>query len=105
MKVIPLGDTVYVKLDKEIENTKSKGGIILIDSNLDARQKGKETGTVIAISKELINEGKVLYKVGDTVCFTRYSGTMLKAETKDEPPYRLVADADILAILVNDGES
>ncbi len=97
MKIKPLADNVLIEPEKEEEKT--KGGILLPDT----AEKGRpEKGKVVAVGPGKTNsQGKVTpmqVKKGDTVLFTKYGPTEIKAvdEKKD---YLIAKEEDILAIV------
>jgi chaperonin GroES len=77
----PLGDRVLVRPAKEKE--KSTGGILLPDT---ARKRPQE-GEVLAVgSGKMLDSGKrapISVKVGDTVVYSRYSGTEVRVDDED----------------------
>lgn len=93
MKLTPLGDKVVLKAIKEEEKTKS--GIILTG---EAKEKPQQA-EVIAVGPGGIVDGeevKMQVKVGDTVIYSKYSGTEITLEDKD---FIIVSQSDILAIV------
>ncbi len=97
MKIKPLADNILIEPEKEEEKT--KGGILLPDT----AEKGRpEKGKVIAVGPgKMSSSGKIIpmeVKKGDTVLFTKYGPTEIKAvdEKKD---YLIAKQDDILAIV------
>ncbi|MDR2428831.1 MAG: co-chaperone GroES [Candidatus Margulisbacteria bacterium] len=94
VKLKPLHDKIVIEKPEEEKATKS--GIILPDN---AKEK-PQTGKVIAVGsgKTLDNGTKVSLeiKVGDTVYYSKYSGTEIKIEEKE---YIIIAESDVLAIV------
>lgn len=93
MKLTPLGDKVVLKAIKEEEKTKS--GIILTG---EAKEKPQQA-EVIAVGPGGIVDGeevKIQVKVGDTVIYSKYSGTEVTLEDED---FIIVSQSDILAIV------
>ena len=93
MKLTPLGDKVVLKAIKEEEKTKS--GIILTG---EAKEKPQQA-EVIAVGPGGIVDGeevKMQVKVGDTVIYSKYSGTDVTLEDED---FIIVSQSDILAIV------
>lgn len=93
MKLTPLGDKVVLKATKEEEKTKS--GIILTG---EAKEKPQQA-EVIAVGPGGIVDGeevKMQVKVGDTVIYSKYSGTEVTLEDED---FIIVSQSDILAIV------
>ncbi|MDR1323277.1 MAG: co-chaperone GroES [Candidatus Margulisbacteria bacterium] len=95
VKLKPLHDKIVIEKPEEEKATKS--GIILPDN---AKEK-PQTGKVIAVGngKTLDNGTKLPLeiKVGDTVYYSKYSGTEIKIEEKE---YIIIAENDVLAIVV-----
>lgn len=98
MNIKPLGSRVVIKALEKEERTKS--GILLPDTAKEKPQQGK----VIAVGtgKILENGQRVALDVkeGDTVIFSKYSGTEVKID--GEEFIILDGDRDVLAI-VNQG--
>ena len=93
MKLKPLGDKVVLK-QKEAEE-KTQSGIILPDS---AKEKPQEA-IVIAVGPGKEENGKkteMQVKEGDTVIYSKYSGTEVKI---DEDEYIIVSQDDIIAVV------
>ena len=93
MKLVPLGDRVVLKQCEAEEKTKS--GIILAGQ---AKEKPQEA-EVIAVGPGGIVDGeevKMQVKVGDTVIYSKYSGTEVTLEDED---FIIVSQSDILAIV------
>jgi len=94
VKLKPLNDKVVIEKAEEVSVTKS--GIVLPDN---AKEK-PQTGKIIAIGagKTLENGTKVPFevKVGDTVYYSKYSGTEIKVDGKE---YVIIAEGEILAIV------
>lgn len=93
MKLKPLGDRVVIQVKEEQETTAS--GIVLPGS---AQEKPQEAKVVAVGSGELVDGKKVELevKVGDTVIYSKYSGTEVKIEGEE---YLIVRQSDILAIV------
>ena len=94
MKIRPLADKVLVeRLEAE---TTTSGGIVLPDSAKEKPQRGK---IVNVGTGKLLDDGtyqKLQVKKGDTVLFTSYAGTEIKASGKE---YMIMEESDILAII------
>ena len=94
MQVKPLRENILIK--RVEEENKTAGGIILPDT---AKEKPSE-GVVIAIGEGRVTpDGKVLpmsIKVGDTVLFSKWTGTEIKVNGE---PHLIVKEGDILAII------
>ena len=94
MKIRPLADKVLVeRLEAE---TTTSGGIVLPDSAKEKPQRGKivNVGTGKPLDDGTYQELQV--KKGDTVLFTSYAGTEIKAGGKE---YMIMEESDILAII------
>lgn len=94
INVRPLHDRILVR--RMAEEEKTAGGLIIPDTAKEKPQRGE----VVAAGKGRITEdGKVLpleVKVGDSVLFSKYSGTELKLDGKE---YLMMNEADVLGIL------
>jgi chaperonin GroES len=92
----PLGDRVVVRPRDRNETTKS--GIVLPDTVSEKPQQGE----VLAVGPgRLLDSGTRItidLKVGDTVLFTKYSGTELKHEDDD---LLILSERDVLAVMGN----
>jgi len=98
MNIQPLGSRVVIKALEKEERTKS--GILLPDTAKEKPQQGKVLA--VGTGKILENGTRIALEVkeGDTVIFSKYSGTEVKVEGDDL--IILDGDRDILAI-VNQG--
>jgi chaperonin GroES len=94
MKIRPLSDKVLVQRS-EAEN-KTAGGIVLPDTAKEKPQKGK----VASVGQgKILEDGtrqKMQVKKGDTVLFTSYAGTEVKAGGKE---YLIMEESDIMAVI------
>lgn len=93
MKLVPLGDRVVLKQCVAEETTKS--GIVLPGQAKEKPQQAE----VIAVGPGGVVDGKEItmqVKVGDTVIFSKYSGTEIKLEDEE---FIVVRQSDILAIV------
>ena len=94
MKIRPLADKVLV--ERLEAATTTAGGIVLPDSAKEKPQRGK---IVNLGTGKLLDDGtyqKLQVKKGDTVLFTSYAGTEIKAGGKE---YMIMEESDILAII------
>jgi len=89
MKVIPLGDRVMVKLEKN--EAKTAGGIIIPDT----AQEKTQQGTVVAVGPGTEKE-KITVKNGDKVMYDKYAGTQIKI---DGVEHLILKMADIIAVV------
>ncbi|GBU27875.1 molecular chaperone GroES [Treponema sp. R8-4-B8] len=89
MKVIPLGDRVMVKLEKN--EAKTAGGIIIPDT----AQEKTQQGTVVAVGPGTEKE-KITVKNGDKVMYDKYAGTQVKIDGVEHLILRM---ADIIAVV------
>ncbi|MCC8138595.1 MAG: co-chaperone GroES [Clostridiales bacterium] len=93
MKLAPLADRVVLKQREAEETTKS--GIILMSGSQEKPQEAE----VIAVGPGGLVDGKevkMTVKPGDTVIYSKYSGTEVKI---DEEEYIIVKQSDILALV------
>ena len=90
----PLGERVVIEVAESDVTTAS--GIVLPDTAKEKPQKGK----VVAVGPgKLLENGQragLEVKEGDSVVFSKYSGSEIKVDDKD---YLIVRESDILAIL------
>ena len=92
--VEPLGDRVLIKEIKQVE-TMTKSGIIIPETV--GEDKGYKRGTVVAVGKGGIDDGKrvpVSVSVGDSVIFQW--GDLIKVNGEE---YHIVGENGILAIV------
>ncbi|WP_461246599.1 co-chaperone GroES [Treponema sp. R6D11] len=89
MKVIPLGDRVMVKLEKN--EAKTAGGIIIPDTAQEKTQQGTVTAVGPGTEKE-----KITVKNGDKVMYDKYAGTQIKIDGEEHLILRM---ADIIAVV------
>jgi chaperonin GroES len=89
MQIRPFEDRVLVELE-EIEESRTKSGIIIPDT---AKEKPR-TGKVIEVGtdEELADN----IKVGDRIVFAKFTGDELEFEGKK---YLIVSRSDILAVI------
>lgn len=94
MKIRPLQDRILVKrLEAEM---KTKGGIIIPDS---AKEKPLEAKVVAVGNGKILEDGKVRpmdIKAGDTVLFSKYSGTELKIDGEE---HLILREEDVIGIV------
>lgn len=100
MRIQPIEFNVLVK-PKVVEN-KTASGLYLPDQTVEADKYAQQKGEIVALSPLAFSyadwpEGTVLPKVGDTVFFGKYAGTMVKDD--DGTEYRLVKDKEIAAVI------
>ncbi|TMW70903.1 co-chaperone GroES [Alteribacter natronophilus] len=90
----PLGDRIVIELVEQEEKTAS--GIVLPDSAKEKPQEGK----VIAVGSGRVTEQgeRVALEVaeGDSVIFSKYSGTEVKYGGKE---YLVLRESDVLAVI------
>jgi chaperonin GroES len=94
MKIRPLHDRLIVK--RVAEETKTKGGIIIPDS---AKEKPLEATVVAVGNGKILEDGKVRpmdIKAGQTILFSKYSGTELKIEGEE---HLILREEDIIGIV------
>ena len=93
MNVKPLFDKVVVESVEKEEKTKS--GFILPSS----AQEKPQTTRVVAVGPGGMVDGKevkMVVKVGDTVLYSKYSGSEFKVDGKE---FTIIRQSDILAIV------
>lgn len=94
MNIRPLQDRVLVKrIEKD---SVSKGGIIIPDS---AKEKPMEATVVAVGNGKTLDNGEtrpVAVSVGDTVLFSKYSGTEVKIEGEE---HLILREDDIIGII------
>lgn len=89
----PLADRVLVRPIEREERT--QGGIVIPDTAKEKPQMGK----VLAVGPGRFEEGKRIaleVKEGDTILFSKYSGTEIKI---DGETHLLLSERDILAVV------
>ena len=102
MRIEPMGDNILIELpvDESAENKTASG--IFLPKKSEA-EKRRDIATVVAVGQgRLLNNGQILapsVKVGDTIIFNKFAGTILSLDGKD---YLLIKECDILAILHNE---
>lgn len=90
----PLGDRLLVKPNTSEETTKS--GIVLPDSAKEKPQEGKVTAVGAGAKDE---NGKLIpleVKTGDSILYSKYSGTEVKIEGDE---HLIIKESDVLAIV------
>jgi len=89
MQIKPFEDRVLVE-PEEIEESKSKGGIILPDTAKEKPRRGKvvEVGTDEELAEKI--------KVGDTVVYAKFTGDEIEFEDRK---YLIISRSDILAVI------
>ena len=89
MQIKPFEDRILVE-PEEIEESKSKGGIILPDTVKEKPRRGKvmEVGTDEELAEKI--------KVGDTVVYAKFTGDEIEFEDKK---YLIISRSDILAVI------
>ena len=88
-KVLPIGENILVKVEKEEKKTQS--GIVLPET---ASGEKPQEGIVIERGDSEKIDGKI--KKGARVIFAKYSGSELEIEKED---YLLLKAEDILAVV------
>ncbi|MFO0599072.1 MAG: co-chaperone GroES [Myxococcaceae bacterium] len=94
MKIRPLHDRLIVK--RIAEDTKTKGGIIIPDS---AKEKPLEAKVIAVGNGKILEDGKVRpmdIKAGDTILFSKYSGTEIKI---DGDEHLILREEDVLGVI------
>ena len=94
MKIRPLHDRILVKrLDEE---TKTAGGLFIPDS---AKEKPIQAKVIAVGTGKRDKDGKVHaldVKAGDTVLFSKYSGSEVKIDGED---HLIMREDDLLAVI------
>ncbi len=90
----PLGDRIIIELVEVEEKTAS--GLVLPDSAKEKPQQGKVVA--VGTGRVLDNGTRVELEVkeGDTIIFSKYSGTEVKYEGTE---YLVLRESDILAVI------
>ena len=94
MKIRPLHDRILVK--RVEEETKTAGGLFIPDT---AKEKPIQAKVVAVGSGKRDKDGKVIaldVKPGDTVLFSKYSGTEVKIDGEE---HLIMREEDILAVI------
>ena len=90
----PLGERVVIEVAEG--DVKTASGIVLPDTAKEKPQKG----TVVAVGTgKLLDNGQRVpmeVKEGDSIIFSKYSGTEVKVDGKD---YLIIRESDILAVM------
>lgn len=98
MNIRPLGDRIVV--ERQEEDTKTAGGIIIPDTAKEKPQKAK----VLAVGEGAKDDnGKRIpldIKVGDIVLFTKWGGTEFKDSGKE---YLILKESDVIGIVEETG--
>ncbi len=94
MNLKPLGDRVVVEHVEQAE--KSAGGVFLPDTAKEKPQEGKVLA--VGTGRTLDNGTKVAMEVkaGDTIIYSKYSGSEVKVEGKE---VLIISEKDVLAIV------
>lgn len=93
IKIKPLSNRVVIKPIPVEEKT--AGGIIIPETAKERPVRGE----VVAIGEGKHDQGAVIpmvVKLGDTVIYSKYSGTEITVEDKD---YLIMSEDDIIAIV------
>ena len=92
MNIKPLFDKVVVE---SVEKEETKSGFILPSS----AQEKPQTARVVAVGPGGMVDGKevkMVVKVGDTILYSKYSGSEFKVDGKE---FTIIRQSDILAIV------
>jgi chaperonin GroES len=89
MQIKPFEDRVLIE-PEEVEESKSKSGIILPDTAKEKPRRGKvvEVGTDEELAEKI--------KVGDKIVYAKFSGDEVELENKK---YLIISRSDILAVI------
>lgn len=99
-EVLPVNYKIIVEIDEKEEY--SEGGILMTTTNRDREKFGSDIGRVVHIGKTAYKDeafgGQPEFKVGDKVCFIRYTGYTVP--TEDGTLRRALTDSDIIGVVV-----
>jgi len=89
MHIKPFEDRVLIE-PEEVEESKSKSGIILPDTAKEKPRRGKvvEVGTDEELAEKI--------KIGDTIVYAKFTGDEIELE---ERKYLIISRSDILAVI------
>jgi len=89
MQIKPFEDRVLIE-PEEVEESKSKGGIILPDTAKEKPRRGKvvEVGTDEELAEKI--------KVGDTIVYAKFTGDEIEPEGRK---CLIISRSDILAVI------
>ena len=90
----------HILINPDKKETVSPGGIVIPEKIIEKERKATEYGTVLQVGPTAyMDHGRdpSIIKVGDRVCFIRYSGK--EVVDLDEKTYLVVNDDDVLCIL------
>lgn len=90
----PLGDRIVIKVVEETEQT--SGGIFIPDSAKEKPQRGEVVAVGLGKMNEKGEREPMDVKVGDTILYSKYSGTDVKV---DGVEYKILSIKDALAIV------
>lgn len=79
----------------DLVDEKTKGGLILPETEREKLQWAEQRGEVVAVAPMAFEEFGCSALVGDRVIFSRHSGMTVKG--RDGRDYRIVKDKDIVA--------
>lgn len=94
MKFRPLQDRLLV--EREEEESKTKGGIIIPDT---AKEKPLRAKVIAVGNGKVLEDGKVRpldIKAGDTILFSKYAGTEIKIDGKEQ---LILREEDVLGVV------
>lgn len=93
----PLGDKVLVRAEKDLDQNKTKSGIIIPET---INRERSEEGIVIAVGDgQRLDNGQILplrVKKGDHIIFSKYGPDEIKIDDED---YLIISESNILAII------
>lgn len=92
------GRVVVKPLDTE---TKSQGGIVLVEETVKKEQRTQMKAVLIKKAEDAFEDWKQSPKVGDTLIIDKYAGFHI---TTNEIEYRLMNDDQIIAIVEGSNE-
>jgi chaperonin GroES len=95
----PTEFNVVVELDPA--ESKTPGGIILLDSKTERDRLASDEGTLIAVSPHAFTyadwpEGARRPQLGDRILFPRYTGILRETDGRT---FRVIKDKDVVAVI------
>jgi chaperonin GroES len=90
----PLGDRIVIELVKSEEKTAS--GIVLPDTAKEKPQEGKVIAVGTGRVPDSVERVAVEVSVGDSIIFSKYSGTEVKFQGTE---YLILRESDVLAVI------
>lgn len=99
LKISPFGTAVVVCVEKPKETTDA--GIILTANVVERDQTEAANGIIVAMGDRAYEEDRLsdykYPKIGDKICFKKYSG-IIRTDKENDIEYRVLQDVDIYAL-------